>query len=264
MPSEYRTVPYSPVQHQSVDWNAVMSSQHTVHGLVEFDVTETRRAIHALRQKTGEPLSFTALIVASFAHVVGLDTSLQAYRKGKTRLVVFNDVDVAVLVEHNIEGTRIPIPHIVRAANLKSPRQIDDEIRAARNETDMYGRARRFLPVWLLLPAAIRRFAWRRLLASPHRRKRLTGTAAVSAVSMFGKGSGWGVPIISHSVCLTVGGVARRPGMGPGGRIEPRDTVCMTISIDHDVANGAPVARFVSAFRRCLETGELLATRAEG
>jgi hypothetical protein len=88
---------------------------------------------------SGEPLSFTALLVTSFAHVIGEDTSLQAYRKGKSRVVErrrrwrarrasvtsssimpwieFDDVDVAVLVEHVLDGHRVPVPHIVRAAN---------------------------------------------------------------------------------------------------------------------------------------------------
>ena len=207
-----------------------MNRQHTIHGLLEFDVTDTRRAIHRRRRESGEPLSFTAVLVAAFAHVIGQDPALQAYRKGKGRVVVFDDVDVAVLVEHVIEGERVPVPHIVRAANRKTAAEIDREIRAAQADIDPYGAARRFAGPWLLLPAAIRRFALTRLLANPHRRKRFTGTAAVTALSMFGKGTGWGIPFISHSICLTVGGVGRKPGLRPDGRIEPREVVCLTIA----------------------------------
>ena len=110
----YRVVPYASAQHVAVDWNAVMSRQHTIHGLLELDVTETRRAIHRHRRMSGQHLSFTALMVASFAHAIGQDPTLQAYRKGKGQVVVFDDVDVAVLVEQTIEGERVPVPHIVR------------------------------------------------------------------------------------------------------------------------------------------------------
>jgi len=240
-----------------------MRRQHTIHGLLEFDVTETRRAIHAWRRKSGRPLSFTALLVASFAHAIGEDTRMQAYRKGKRQVVLFDDVDVAVLVEHVIDGARIPVPHVVRAANRKTPADVDAEIRGAQNDPDPYGRARRFAPLWLLLPAAIRRFALARLLADPGRRKRFTGTAAVTAVGMFGKGSGWGIPFISHSICLTGGGVGRKPGLARDGRIEARDVLCLTISVDHDVANGAPVARFISRLRDSVESAELLEEPAE-
>jgi pyruvate/2-oxoglutarate dehydrogenase complex dihydrolipoamide acyltransferase (E2) component len=242
-----------------VDWSEIMRRGHTIHGLLEADVTETRRAIHRARRQSGEPLSLTALIVATYARAIAADPSVQAFRKGHNRLVVFDDVDVTVLVEHVLNGERIPVPHIVRAAQSKSPGEIDRAIRAAGNEPEPYARARRFMPLWLRLPAFFRRFVWTRLLADPQRRKRLTGTATVTAVGMFGRGGGWGIPFISHSICLTIGGVARRPGFGRDGRLEEREIVCLTISVDHDVVNGAPVARLVARLRQDIESASILA-----
>jgi pyruvate/2-oxoglutarate dehydrogenase complex dihydrolipoamide acyltransferase (E2) component len=34
--------------------------------------------------------------------------------------------------------------------------------------------------------------------------------------------------------------------------------VCLTISVDHDVVNGAPLARFISRFRKTVESATLL------
>jgi pyruvate/2-oxoglutarate dehydrogenase complex dihydrolipoamide acyltransferase (E2) component len=254
----YRDLPFPDAQRQGVDWHSIMTSRNTIHGLVELDITETRKAIHRYRRAAGEPLSFTALIVASFAHVVGVDPSVQALRRGRNRVVVFDDVDVTVLVEQVLDGERIPIPHIVRAANRKTPSEVDREIRAAKASTDPYARARRFEPIWLLVPARIRRFAISTILASPHRRKRYTGTATVTAVGMFGSGLGWGIPFIGHSIGLTMGGVGRRPGFGPDGGVESREYVSLTVSVDHDVVNGAPVARFISRFRESVESASLL------
>lgn len=139
----YRDLPFPDAQRQGVDWHSIMTSRNTIHGLVELDITETRKAIHRYRRAAGEPLSFTALIVASFAHVVGADPSVQALRRGRNRVVVFDDVDVTVLVEQVLDGERIPIPHIVRAANRKTPSEVDREIRAAKASTDPYARARK-------------------------------------------------------------------------------------------------------------------------
>jgi pyruvate/2-oxoglutarate dehydrogenase complex dihydrolipoamide acyltransferase (E2) component len=260
----YRTLPYADAQRQGVDWNEIMSHGHTIHGLVEFDVTDARRAVHAARRTSGRPLSFTSLMVATFARSIAADPSVQAFRKGGGRLVVFDDVDVAVLVEHELDGSDVPIPHIVRRANRKSPAEIDREIAAARAEARPYARAMRFAPLWFRVPAVVRRFVIRRALADPQRRRRFTGTAGVTAVSMFGRGTGWGVPFISHSIVLTVGGIGRRPGVGAGGRIEQREMVCLTLSVDHDVVNGAPLARFISRFREMTETAAPLRADAAG
>lgn len=257
----YRTMAYPAAQRQAVDWNEIMSRGHTIHGLVEFDVTEARRAVHAARRSSGRPLSFTALMVASFARAVAVDPTVQAYRKGGGRLVVFEDVDVAVLVEHELEGSGVPVPHIIREANRKSPAAIDREIAAARAEKRPYERAMRWMPLWFRLPGFMRRFVIRRLLADPRRRRRLTGTAAVTAVSMFGRDAGWGLPFISHSIVLTVGGIGRRPSVDPGGRIEQREMVCLTLSVDHDVVDGAPLARFISRFSGMVESAALLGGR---
>jgi pyruvate/2-oxoglutarate dehydrogenase complex dihydrolipoamide acyltransferase (E2) component len=254
----YRTIHYAEAQHQGADWSAVMVRTHAIHGMIDVDVTEARRRLHEERRRTGRPMSFTALLVASFAHSVGAEPAVQAFRKGRSRVVIFDDVDVSVLVEHVIDGERIPMPHVVRRANRKSPAQIDAEIRAARDEPAPYGRALRFAPLWLWVPAVFRRWAIARLLSNPQWRKRFTGTATVTAVSMFGKGTGWGIPFIAHSVCLTVGGIGKRPGIGPNGAIEPREFVCLTVSVDHDVVNGAPLARFISRFRDSIESASMI------
>jgi len=255
----HRTLPYPDLQQQAVDWHEIMRRGHTIHGFLEADITETRRVIHQARRQSGGPLSLTALIVATFARAVAADPGVQAFRKGRNKLVVFDDVDVNVLVEHVLNGERIPVPHLVRAAQGMSPGEIDRAIHEARDEAEPYARARRFVPIWLRMPAFFRRFIWTRLLADPQRRKRMTGTVTVTAVGMFGRGGGWGLPFIAHSICLTIGGVARRPGFGKDGLVETREFICLTISVDHDVVNGAPVARLVSRLRDDIESASVLA-----
>jgi pyruvate/2-oxoglutarate dehydrogenase complex dihydrolipoamide acyltransferase (E2) component len=256
--SRFRTIPYSDAQALGLDWAELSRHRHTIHGLVEVDVTEARRAIHRHRKAAGRPLSFTSLLVACYAGAIAAQPEVQAVRRGRSKVVVFEDVDVTVLVEHELAGAHVPLPHIVREANRKTPFEIDAEIRAAVNEAAPYQGARRWLPLWLIVPSRIRRFVLARVLADPHRRRHYTGTAAVTAVSMFGRGTGWGVPYISHSICLTVGGIALRPGIAPDGSIAAREFVCLTLSVDHDVVNGAPLARFLARFRESIEKATVL------
>jgi pyruvate/2-oxoglutarate dehydrogenase complex dihydrolipoamide acyltransferase (E2) component len=247
-----------------VDWLGLMHRQHTVHALLEVDVTDARRAIHEHRARTGEGLSFTAFLVASLARAVDEDRRMHAYRHGRSRLVLFDDVDVTVLVETDVEGAKIPFPHIVRAANRKAAAQIHGEIRAAQTAGAPYESGRRWLPLWLLVPGFLRERVWAMVLADPRRRKRLTGTVAVTSIGMFGRGTAWAIPLTSYSLCLTVGGIARKPGVvsdraggADGGarveRIEVREMLALTISVDHDVIDGAPAARFGARLAELIE-----------
>jgi 2-oxoacid dehydrogenases acyltransferase (catalytic domain) len=50
-------------------------------------------------------------------------------------------------------------------------------------------------------------------------------------------------------ILIVVGGIAKRPVVVEG-RLEEREHLCLTVSFDHDIVDGAPAARFTS---RCLE-----------
>jgi pyruvate/2-oxoglutarate dehydrogenase complex dihydrolipoamide acyltransferase (E2) component len=75
---------------------------------------------------------------------------------------------------------------------------------------------------------------------------------------MFGVGAGWAVGIVPlHTLGLTVGGITRKPGL-VDGRIEPREYLALTVSIDHDIVDGAPAARFARRLREIVESAEVL------
>ena len=57
-----------------------------------------------------------------------------------------------------------------------------------------------------------------------------------------------------HTLEIALGGIAQKPGI-VDGRIEIRDYLCITVSFDHDIVDGAPAARFVQRFKELLEAG---------
>ncbi|HEY6012791.1 MAG TPA: hypothetical protein VIU37_02245, partial [Candidatus Limnocylindrales bacterium] len=63
----FQVVPVPRAQRQIGDWLVQAARRHTMHALLEVDVTDARRAIRAARARTGEPLSFTAYVVACLA-----------------------------------------------------------------------------------------------------------------------------------------------------------------------------------------------------
>jgi pyruvate/2-oxoglutarate dehydrogenase complex dihydrolipoamide acyltransferase (E2) component len=254
-----RVVPMPGLQRQIGDWLELAARAHTMHALVEVDVTDARRRIREQRARTRQPSSLTAFLIWCLARAIAEDRMFHALRKGRNDLVLFDDVDVATIVERGAGTERMPFPIVIRAAHRKDLIRISREIREAGRGELPYAAGRRFLPLWLHVPAALRRFAWSRWLADPWRRRRLTGTTFVSAVGMFGHGLGWGLPHAQHyTVGVTVGGLHRRPGIvrvEGEERIVPREYLALTLSMDHDVLEGAPAARFALRLKDLLEAG---------
>ncbi|HET9919909.1 MAG TPA: 2-oxo acid dehydrogenase subunit E2 [Ktedonobacteraceae bacterium] len=235
-----------------------------IHGLMEVDVTRAYTFLQEHKANTGESLSFTAFIIACLARAVEEDTSVQAYRKGGKQLVLFNDVDVATVVEREIAGQKQPIVLIVRAANTKTFRQVHREIRAA--QVEVVEQSWQGLKDFGWLPLVVFRVLWPLFwwLKSryPSVQKKYGGTVGVSAVGMFGKGAGWGIPINDHTVDLTVGGIAEKPAV-VDGQIAIRRFLCLTLSFNHDLVDGAPAARFVARLKELIESGYSLCESRE-
>jgi len=104
------------------------------------------------------------------------------------------------------------------------------------------------------LPQFIRVAIFGAFEKSPHLMKRVEGTVMVTAVGMFGKGVGWRIPLTNYTLGVALGGIGEKPGVADG-RIEIREYLSMTISVNHDIIDGAPLARFATRFKELVEKG---------
>jgi pyruvate/2-oxoglutarate dehydrogenase complex dihydrolipoamide acyltransferase (E2) component len=234
--------------------------KHIVHGLVELDITNAREAIRRHKAETGEALSFSAFFLSCLGRAIEADRHMHAYRSWRNQLIIFDEVDVNMLFEVDVDGMKTIRPHIVRGVNQRSMREIHEEIRAFQSGHQNSQEAK-FIDQFVLLPGFIRRlFLWA-LFQDPHWIKEYYGTVLVSSVGMFGTGSGWGIPVPNHSLQLTLGGTCDKPGV-VGQRIEVRKYMSVTVSFDHDVIDGAPAARFIHRLKRLVESGEGLHSQA--
>ncbi|MHA2357110.1 MAG: 2-oxo acid dehydrogenase subunit E2, partial [Candidatus Thorarchaeota archaeon] len=57
-----------------------------------------------------------------------------------------------------------------------------------------------------------------------------------------------------HSLNIAVGGISERLGY-VGGKVEKREYLALTVTLDHDVVDGAPATRFVARLVALLEEG---------
>lgn len=255
----YLVVPFPRLRRVLALMYPAVQRAHKTRGLIEVDVTEARQNLQESKRETGEALSFTAFIVACLAHAVDENKVLNACRKGSKRLAIFDDVDVAVPIERAMQGHKQPIVYCVRGANRKSVQQITHEIRAAQVaavETTWEGfKAERWIVrVPMLVLRGLWAIFWWARGRYPRLQKRYGGTVGLTAVGMFGKGSGWAIPFDYHTLDVALGGIGEKPGVVEG-KVAIREYLCVTLSFDHDIIDGAPAARFVSRFRELIESG---------
>jgi hypothetical protein len=233
---------------------------HAIYGLLEVDVTVPRQAIAEHKESTGESLSFTGYLTFCLARAVDEDKTVQAYLKNRKQFVIFDDVDVAMMIEHTDGDKKALMGHIIRAANRKTYRQIHEEIRSVQSAPLPTGRG---MPAWfrsaMLLPWPLSGW-FKSLLGMVIRRDpptlaSMAGTVAVTSVGMFGRGhSGWGLTPTGNPLGLVVGGIAWKSAVVEG-RIEPREMLNLTVVFDHDVIDGAPATRFVRRLVELIESG---------
>jgi pyruvate/2-oxoglutarate dehydrogenase complex dihydrolipoamide acyltransferase (E2) component len=249
--SSYRVEPIPIMRRFSIDAGYLGRRRHSIHGLIEVDITQAREAIAVYKSQTGEGISLTAWLIYCLARGIQENPHVHAYRDWRGRLVIFDDIQINSLFEVEQDGKRFPIPHIFEAVNTKTLRQIHDELRNVQNAPAASGETS-FMNWFLRFPAVFRRMFYWMVMRFPTRFRRYSSSVLVTAVGMFGRGGGWGIPLPNFTLTLTVGGIVQKPGV-VDGQIAIREYLDLTLSLDHDIVDGAPMARFVHAFRTLLE-----------
>ena len=249
----YTATPYPRIRLLMTDGGRLGLMKHTVHGLVEFDITQARESIRQHKTQTGEALSFSAFFLACLGKAIDQDKQMHAYRDWRNRLIIFDEVDVNMLFEVEVNGEKTIRPHIIRGINKRGVREIHEEIRAFQ-KGHQSSQESKLIDRFVQLPGFVRRlFLWA-LFKNPNWIKDYYGTVLVSSLGMFGAGGGWGLPVPNHSLQLTLGGIGEKPGV-VDHRIEVRKYMSVTVSFDHDVIDGAPAARFIQRLKKLVENG---------
>lgn len=83
------------------------------------------------------------------------------------------------------------------------------------------------------------------------------GNTAVTSVGMMGRINGWFIHKSVHPVSFGIGSVLKKPVV-IDNEIKIREILNMTILVDHDVIDGAPMVRFLNDLTRSIETGEFI------
>lgn len=226
-----------------------------MHGLLEVDVTDAKRLLNEHRPA----LSFTAFIIASAARAAAAHPDIHAYRNWRGQLVSHRHVDVATIIEIATAEGPFPLAHAIRDADIREVVDLTRELRTVKADPTAGGRQARLarvVPIAARVPGLLGTvYALTR--RSP-RLRQLTGTVAVTAVGMFGGGAGFAIaPLTLMSLQIVIGGISARPRV-VRGQVEVRDVLDLTVTIDHNVVDGAPAARFGADLRQLIENATAL------
>lgn len=106
--------------------------KNTINLLFEAEVAPIHQ--HPVRDHVAqeERISLTSYIAKSLACAIDENRSMHSYRHGKSKLMVFDDVDLSVIVEREIKGGAPPVNYIARAANQKAAAESHVELQFAK------------------------------------------------------------------------------------------------------------------------------------
>lgn len=234
---------------------SVTKEKNAIHSVTEIDISEPRRLIREYLEKSNEKLSFTAYIVTCLAQTIKDHPQLNSFIKGR-KLITLDDVTVSVLIERDIEGEKVPEPVGIKKAQEKTLYQIHKEIREAKKiKSNKLGSLSgitwfRLIPSFLL--KTFTRIADRNIRLGME-----YGKVAVTSVGMFSKEAVWFIPHGSATVLVTVGSISNKV-VEIDGKFLSREHLCITVSFDHNIVDGAPAARFMNQFVGTVKSGRLL------
>jgi len=253
----YTKIPQSRLA--TFDVYSIGLKKHHISALLEFDVTDCRRKLREFR-KAGTNVSFNAYIIKAISKSLEKFPQASSFLYSKKNLITFRDHNISLLVEKQVGDEKVPLPVVLEKVNSKSAADISREIENAREQVvsakdivlaQKPGFHER---LYYRLPGFLRRAVWRYMLNHPRLAFPKMGNVAVTSVGMMGKINGWFIHKSIHPISFGVGSVLQKPAV-VDHEIKIREILNMTVLIDHDVIDGAPMVRFLKELTRNIETG---------
>ncbi len=258
---KYNIEPFPASRLSTIDIGILSHNRNCIKALIELDVTEARRLMRE-KKKRSENISFNAWLIKCISKTVEECKEIHGIRKGKRNIVTFDDVDISIMIERKLQGIKVPLPYVIRKANEKSISDITAEMKAGQEQSINHEgdyvlgemKNKNMMKFYYSLPGFLRRMIWSKMIQNPFLTKQNMGTVMVTSVGMMGKINGWVIPESIHPLSFAVGSIIKKPGV-KNDRIEIREYLYLTVSVDHDVIDGAPAIRALSKLVNLVERG---------
>jgi pyruvate/2-oxoglutarate dehydrogenase complex dihydrolipoamide acyltransferase (E2) component len=260
--SKYKIHKFPKSRIATIDVCEMGKKKHHVAAFLEIDVSSGKEKIKKFKKDVGK-ISFIAWLIKVIGHTVAGKNATTAYLAGKQKTIIFDDVNISFIIEKEINGEKVPVPVVIEKANTLEIETITKLLNDSKqevlsnNQIVIQKRTTRTEKLYYHLAGLFRRAIWKYMLKHPKMLFAKMGNVAVTSIGMYGKINGWFVPISIHPICFGIGSVMKKPVV-IGDKIEIRDIMNLTVLIDHDVIDGASMARFISALNKNIETGMFL------
>lgn len=260
--SKYKTKKFPKSRVATIDICEIGKKKHHVPALLEIDVSVAREKIKTYKKEFGK-ISFIAWMIKVIAHTLSHYSEITAYKNGKQKTIIFGDINISFLIEKKINGTKVPLPFLIEKANLLEIETITQQLNDSKqedlleNQIVIQKRATHIERFYYYLPGIVRRAIWKYLLKHPKIVFSKMGNVAITSLGMYGKINGWFIPISIHPICFGLGSIIKKPVVVKD-KIEIREIMNITVLIDHDVIDGASMARFIGALIKNIDKGLFL------
>lgn len=234
---------------------SVSKKKNAIHSFTEIDITKPLAYLAEYKEKYHIKLSFTGYLVACFAEVIKAYPRFNSFISGN-RHIILDDIIISVLIERKIKNEFVPEPLVIKTCQNKTYLDIHHEIRDAQAQRDQefgglsHSNYLRFIPGGLLR-AFVSLADKSKVMAGKY------GKLGITSVGMFSKEPIWFISHGSATVLLTIGSIIDRVIL-IDNKFENRKHLCLTVSFDHDIIDGAPGARFMNDLIQEITCGDII------
>ena len=224
-----------------------------IHGLCEIDITETRQYLKEYNSGRNPRVSLLSYLIYCYAIALKKFDGFNTLKKGRS-VYTYEDVDVSVIVERELDGIKYPMNYIIRNCDRKTIDDINSELNTAK-ETPlgevMYDKKIR---LFTSLPSFVRRAILGYISRSPKLAKQYFGTTGVTSLHTVVKGQFWGMPVSPATMTMTIGSIHKKYSR-INGEIKENDFLCVTMSAEHELNDGVNGVRLFNYMKGLVETG---------
>lgn len=224
-----------------------------IHGLCEINITGTRAYLKQYNSGRNPRISLLSYLIFCYANALSKYREFNTLKKGRS-VYTYDDIDVSVIIERELDGNKYPMNYIIRRCDKKTPDEINSELITAK-ETPlgevMYDKKIRF---FASLPAFIRRAIMRYISRSPKLAREYFGTTGVTSLHTVIKDQFWGMPVSPATMTMTLGSIHKKYTKVKEG-IAEHDFLCVTMSAEHELNDGVNGVRMFNYMKGLIESG---------